>query len=140
PHPVHEQRRLRRHPRQAAGRAGEMTTPGAPSAPPPGGAAGGPAKPDPRRPLDWLPVVTTHLLYLHGFRSSPQSTKARQFAAWLAAHRPEVHWWCPQLPPSPRAALQLALDGVAAWPRERLALAGSSLGGVCATVLAERLA
>ena len=40
----------------------------------------------------------THLLYLHGFRSSPQSTKARKFAAWVAANRPELVWWCPQLP------------------------------------------
>ncbi len=42
---------------------------------------------------------TTHLLYLHGFRSSPQSTKARQLAAHMAAHHPQVQWWCPQLPP-----------------------------------------
>ena len=83
--------------------------------------------------------MTTHLLYLHGFRSSPQSGKARQLGAWIAAHRPDVHWWCPQLPPSPRAAVQLALEGVAGWPRDGMALVGSSLGGFYATVLAERL-
>jgi len=83
--------------------------------------------------------VTTHLLYLHGFRSSPQSTKARQLAAWLAAHRPDVHWWCPQLPPSPWDTMQLVSDGVAGWPRERMAVVGSSLGGFYATVLAERV-
>ena len=44
--------------------------------------------------------MTTHLLYLHGFRSSPQSFKARLLAAWLAEHRPDVQGWCPQLPPS----------------------------------------
>ena len=83
--------------------------------------------------------MTTHLLYLHGFRSSPQSTKARQFAAWLAARRPDVHWWCPQLPPSPWDAMQLVNEGVAGWPRQHMAVVGSSLGGFYATVLAERI-
>ncbi|MCW5634847.1 MAG: esterase [Rubrivivax sp.] len=82
--------------------------------------------------------MTTHLLYLHGFRSSPQSFKARMLAAWLAAHRPGVTWWCPQLPPSPREAIALAEQGTAAWPRETRAVLGSSLGGFYATVLAER--
>jgi exoribonuclease-2 len=48
-----------------------------------------------------LAPPTTHLLYLHGFRSSPQSAKARQVAARVAAQHPGVTWWCPQLPPSP---------------------------------------
>jgi predicted esterase YcpF (UPF0227 family) len=78
----------------------------------------------------------THLLYLHGFRSSPQSFKAQRLAAWLAGQRPQVHWWCPQLPPSPRAAVELARAGTAGWP-ETSALVGSSLGGFYATVLAE---
>jgi len=81
----------------------------------------------------------THLLYLHGFRSSPQSHKARQMAAWMQAHRPEVTWWCPQLPPSPREAVAMLLDHVAGWPAPRSAVIGSSLGGFYATALAERL-
>lgn len=81
----------------------------------------------------------SHLLYLHGFRSSPQSFKAERLRAWLAAHRPEVHWWCPQLPPSPAEAIALALQGAAGWPLATMAVAGSSLGGFYATVLAERL-
>ena len=40
----------------------------------------------------------THLLYLHGFRSSPRSTKARQVEARMRERHPDVHWWCPQLP------------------------------------------
>jgi len=83
-----------------------------------------------------LPV--THLLYLHGFRSSPQSTKARKFAAWVAAHRPEIVWWCPQLPASPAQAMRDVMAGVAAWPAERMAVIGSSLGGFYATAVAER--
>ncbi len=81
----------------------------------------------------------THLLYLHGFRSSPRSAKAQRMAAWVREHRPDLHWWCPQLPPSPRAALDAVLHGVATWPLDSMAVIGSSLGGFYATVVAERL-
>ncbi len=80
----------------------------------------------------------THLLYLHGFRSSPQSAKARQVAQWMQAHRPDVTWWCPQLPPSPQQTMALLTDGTADWPTPTSAVIGSSLGGFYATVLAER--
>jgi len=82
----------------------------------------------------------SHLLYLHGFRSSPQSTKARQFRDWVHEHRPDIHWWCPQLPPSPRDAIALLARGTADWPLAGTAVIGSSLGGFYATVLAERWA
>lgn len=85
------------------------------------------------------PAAPTHLLYLHGFRSSPASFKARRLLGWLAAHRPQVQAWCPQLPPSPREAMALVLDGVATWPAWRSVVVGSSLGGFYATVVAERL-
>jgi len=80
----------------------------------------------------------THLLYLHGFRSSPKSFKARMTGDWLAQHRPDVRWWCPQLPPSPREAMDLVFAELARWPVERMAVMGSSLGGFYATVVAER--
>jgi len=83
--------------------------------------------------------ATTHLLYLHGFRSSPQSFKAQRVAAWLAANRPDVHWCCPQLAPSPAAAWALIERSVAGWPASASVVVGSSLGGFYATVLAERL-
>jgi len=79
-----------------------------------------------------------HLLYLHGFRSSPGSFKARRLAAWLQAHRPDVHWWCPQLPPSPAEAWALIAQGIADWPHGDMAVVGSSLGGFYATAVAER--
>jgi len=82
-------------------------------------------------------VTPTHLLYLHGFRSSPRSFKAQRLQAWLAAHRPEVHWWCPQLPPSPREAMALVRRGIAGWPADRSAVLGSSLGGYYATAVAQ---
>ena len=80
----------------------------------------------------------THLLYLHGFRSSPQSTKARQVAAWVREHRPDLQWWCPQLPPSPRAAIDAIFERLARWPVAQMAVIGSSLGGFYATVVTER--
>jgi predicted esterase YcpF (UPF0227 family) len=84
-------------------------------------------------------AAPTHLLYLHGFRSSPRSFKAQRMAAWVRQHEPHVHWWCPQLPPSPRDAVRHVFDGIAAWPVDRTAVVGSSLGGFYATVVAERL-
>ena len=83
-------------------------------------------------------MPTTHLLYLHGFRSSPQSAKARLMAARVAACHPTVAWWCPQLPPSPKAAMELIDAGVADWPAGAMAVIGSSLGGFYATALANK--
>ena len=80
----------------------------------------------------------THLLYLHGFRSSPRSFKAQRMQAWMQAHRPGVQWWCPQLPPSPREAMATLEAGIAGWPAGTMAVVGSSLGGFYATVVAER--
>ncbi len=81
-------------------------------------------------------MPTTHLLYLHGFRSSPQSTKARMLAARVARNHPALVWWCPQLPPSPQAAMQLLWQGIADWPQPTMAVIGSSLGGCYASVIA----
>jgi predicted esterase YcpF (UPF0227 family) len=80
----------------------------------------------------------THLLYLHGFRSSPQSTKARLVAERVQRQHPDLVWWCPQLPPSPRQALDMVMAGIADWPREQMAVIGSSLGGFYATCVAEQ--
>ena len=83
-------------------------------------------------------MSTTHLLYLHGFRSSPQSVKAKKMAALVADRHPSVTWWCPQLPPSPQQAMALLDQGLAEWPPESMAVMGSSLGGFYATAVAER--
>jgi predicted esterase YcpF (UPF0227 family) len=72
---------------------------------------------------------TTHLLYLHGFRSSPRSAKAVLMAEHMRGHWPDVVWWCPQLPPSPAEAAALIAAGTAGWPRAGMAVMGSSLGG-----------
>ena len=78
----------------------------------------------------------THLLYLHGFRSSPQSAKARAVAQRVRQQHPGVTWWCPPLPPSPREAMALVAEGIAGWPQASMAVVGSSLGGFYATWVA----
>ena len=80
-------------------------------------------------------VHTTHLVYAHGFRSSPSSFKARFLAKWLQTYRPDVVWFCPQLPASPHAAAELLFNTVHAWPKHSTAVIGSSLGGFYATWL-----
>ncbi|GAB2737662.1 hypothetical protein GCM10027019_16890 [Melaminivora jejuensis] len=81
-------------------------------------------------------MPNTHLLYLHGFRSSPQSMKARQVADYVARRHPDVTFWCPQLPPSPAQAQALVARGIADWPGARMAVIGSSLGGFYASWVA----
>ncbi|MBS0609383.1 MAG: esterase [Proteobacteria bacterium] len=84
-------------------------------------------------------MPATHLLYLHGFRSSPQSAKARLVAGHVARHHPGVFLWCPQLPPSPRVAMAQVQDGIAAWPQgSSMAVIGSSLGGYYASWVASQ--
>lgn len=83
-------------------------------------------------------MTVTHLLYLHGFRSSPLSAKAVKMAAAVQALHPAVHWWCPQLPPSPRQAIEMLMAGIAGWPQASMAVVGSSLGGFYATWIAAR--
>ena len=88
-------------------------------------------------------MPTTHLLYLHGFRSSPLSTKARKMAAIVQDRYPDVVWWCPQLAASPQQAMDEVFTRVSAWPGEKkfqaMAVIGSSLGGFYATWVAERM-
>ena len=80
-----------------------------------------------------MPAIT-HLLYLHGFRSSPASAKAKLMAHAVAQRHPQAVWCCPQLPPSPRQAM----DGVAALVRSCMAgFPGVKAGALrCGTALA----
>ena len=81
------------------------------------------------------------ILYLHGFRSSPQSAKARLTGARLAelGRAGPADFQCPQLPASPALAMELAYALVDGVPADQLAIVGSSLGGYYATAMAERL-
>ncbi len=83
------------------------------------------------------------IVYLHGFRSSPQSFKARLLAARLDVLGRAGEWLCPALPVSPLEAIALAEREVGQRaahlkPGERVTLIGSSLGGYFATWLAEK--
>jgi len=79
------------------------------------------------------------ILYLHGFRSSPLSFKARLLGERMAQLGRAAEYLCPQLPVSPKAAIELALDLTRAVDPAQLTLFGSSLGGYYAMYLAELL-
>lgn len=78
------------------------------------------------------------IVYLHGFRSSPLSFKARLLAQRMEALGLSTQYRCPQLPASPRAAIGQVQELVAGVPADELFLIGSSLGGYYATWLAEQ--
>ncbi len=79
------------------------------------------------------------ILYLHGFRSSPFSFKAQLIGERMAELGRAADYHCPQLPASPRAAIELALQVAAQCPSPKLTVIGSSLGGYYATWVAEQL-
>lgn len=78
------------------------------------------------------------ILYLHGFRSSPLSFKARLIAERMAVLGRSNEFVCPQLPASPRDAIAIASGIASTVAAEKLTLVGSSLGGYYATWLAEQ--
>ena len=80
------------------------------------------------------------ILYLHGFRSSPQSFKARLLGERLRDMGRSAEYQCPQLPASPQQAITLAsrLIEAEAHNAQPVTLIGSSLGGYYATWLAEQ--
>ncbi len=84
------------------------------------------------------------IVYLHGFRSSPHSMKARLLAQAMAQRGRSDEFVCPQLPASPREAIalteQLIASQIASHGVSSLCLIGSSLGGYYATYLAEKFA
>ena len=86
--------------------------------------------------------MSSVLLYLHGFNSSPGSAKAQQMAAWVAKHRPDIEVMIPAQPNTPGAAWAAIAQSIeAARARHgtnlRLGAVGSSLGGFMATRVSE---
>jgi len=80
-----------------------------------------------------------NLLYLHGFRSSPRSFKARVVGQRMKEMGLAENLICPQLSPSPKEAMELVLRLVERFKPHELAIVGSSLGGFYATWLAEHI-
>ena len=76
------------------------------------------------------------LIYIHGFNSSPASSKAQLLKARLEMLGRGVEFAAPALPHSPAQAAAL-LDALVAR-NPGAALVGSSLGGYYATYLAEK--
>lgn len=79
------------------------------------------------------------IIYIHGFNSSPQSTKARQLKARLEALGRGAQYWCPALPDRPARAMAMLEAEVQKHAPDAVTLVGSSLGGFYATWLVERL-
>ena len=81
--------------------------------------------------------MSSGILYLHGFCSSPASWKVRLLAAALESRGQAERLICPALSPVPVEAIAQAEAIIEAHDRA-LTLVGSSLGGYYATWLAEK--
>jgi uncharacterized protein len=83
--------------------------------------------------------MVDHIVYLHGFNSSPLSTKAQQFGKVLANQYPQVQVHTPHLATWPAQAMQEVATLVDSLTG-KVAFVGSSLGGFYATWLANKYA
>lgn len=79
------------------------------------------------------------VVYLHGFLSSPKSAKAQLAERWLAQHRPQWQYLCPELSSYPKTARSQIRDLADRLADDATLLIGSSLGGFWATYWAEQL-
>ena len=86
-------------------------------------------------------MQSTLLVYLHGFRSSPRSSKAvitgNAVKALSTADNP-VEWYCPQLLASPQQSMDMVTSYIDQSKADRMVVIGSSLGGFYANYLAEK--
>lgn len=84
---------------------------------------------------------TTLLVYLHGFRSSPNSTKAVMTGEGVRAlSTPDniYEWYCPQLLASPKESIDMVVKHIDQSKADRIVIIGSSLGGFYTNYLAEK--
>jgi len=78
------------------------------------------------------------LVYLHGFNSSAQSSKARLLGEYLQQRGLSHRYASPSLPRRPAQAIATAEAAMAGNPGSEVCFVGSSLGGFYATHLAEK--
>lgn len=78
------------------------------------------------------------IIYIHGFNSSPASTKARQLGERLQSLGLAAQYACPALSHRPSVAIAQLDALMRPVPAARITLVGSSLGGYYATWLAEQ--
>ncbi len=86
-------------------------------------------------------MTKTLVVYLHGFRSSPRSSKAvltGESVKALSTVNQSFEWFCPQLLASPKASMDMVIERIEASTYDRLVIMGSSLGGYYANYLAEK--
>ncbi|MFT6269587.1 MAG: putative esterase YcpF (UPF0227 family) [Alphaproteobacteria bacterium] len=79
-----------------------------------------------------------HLVYLHGFLSSPQSVKAQQTICFAKKHFPSLNLHVPQLPGDVHKALKIIDNLVATLPLQQTGFIGSSMGGFLSTYCIEK--
>ncbi|QWD65024.1 YqiA/YcfP family alpha/beta fold hydrolase [Polynucleobacter sp. MWH-UH2A] len=83
----------------------------------------------------------TLLVYLHGFRSSPRSSKAVMTGEGINAISTldnPIQWYCPQLLASPKESMAMVEKQIQESGADQMVVVGSSLGGFYANYLAEK--
>lgn len=86
-------------------------------------------------------MSSTLLVYLHGFRSSPNSTKAvltGEAVRALSNTQNTYEWYCPQLLASPKESIDMVMKRIDQSHFDRMVIIGSSLGGFYTNYLAEK--
>ena len=78
------------------------------------------------------------ILYIHGFNSSPLSTKSQLTKQYLIDQQIDVEFHCPQLHNIPNEAITQLDEILHSKPDNQWFLMGSSLGGYFSTYLSEK--
>lgn len=86
-------------------------------------------------------MSSTLLVYLHGFRSSPRSSKAvltREVINAVSTSSNPIEFYCPQLLASPKESMEMVTSYIDQSRAESIVVIGSSLGGFYTNYLAEK--